>query len=632
MPVDYFLRARQLIRFAAAEHPFSDTITADDVAYAHRLQPDYHVEDYRPRDEEEYPPNWAVNQNSIRGFLSHWRAHQKDARARINFVPKNKEPEQAETSSSAAPVTPPPTDVRAQQPDPTPTAQLVKGLENFGISTPTEERRREIEFALPPSTGQQPSRESSPFVMEPQQPDNDLPQPRVGMTNDELARMMGIGFGNARRSDEDFLRLMGLSMDQIRRSNAEIIADAFAGIEDRMNERLEAASVSKKNEGLWLKPVDVGHFDPDAEDTTGAGMTDKEKVTVFTDVHPFVNRLKGLEVDVGQTAVKKVWTNCLKGQASVWYNYILTDDERADLSAMTIDEVCDKLIDEFKIDSSVAMKQIARTSFGMRDVLEGHNIVVHIQSMMKNAKSCEIGPYGQMLAAWNTLDPDIQSELTKPDTNTRLNDFLREVRTRESVIKGRADKKNREQAAILNWKEKGSRRDNWRNNQYQARNDKQRENSYPNRYDNRNHNRQSAPESVPRRNDQAGNTQVPKVHFQERPKQDKRYQQPRAQIADDDDDLIMFDDEQQANNVDNDWEFLNSDDVEDAHGMFAQSPVPSQLFCRHCPDLLFSSRNKLMRHVNLQHPPEDFDPSDRQAAKNDRPMKQQRRPSTTNLL
>jgi hypothetical protein len=131
--------------------------------------------------------------------------------------------------------------------------------------------------------------------------------------------------------------------------------------------------------------------------------------------------------------------------------------------------------------------------------------------MMRNAKICEIGSYGQMLAAWNTLDPDIQSELTKPDTNTRLNDFLREVRTRESVIKGRANKKNREQAAILHRKETGKRRDNWRNNKYQARNDKQRENSYPNRYDNRNHNRHSAPEGVPRRNDQAGNTQAPKA-------------------------------------------------------------------------------------------------------------------------
>jgi hypothetical protein len=84
----------------------------------------------------------------------------------------------------------------------------------------------------------------------------------------------------------------------------------------------------------------VGLFDPSSAKTgADVGIIQQGKVTLYTDVFLFTDRLQALCKIYPETAVRTLWTTCLRGDALMWHSAELTDMEReliADESIATI--------------------------------------------------------------------------------------------------------------------------------------------------------------------------------------------------------------------------------------------------------------------------------------------------------
>ncbi|KAI1127019.1 hypothetical protein F5Y10DRAFT_202175 [Nemania abortiva] len=88
-----------------------------------------------------------------------------------------------------------------------------------------------------------------------------------------------------------------------------------------------------------LKPDDIGYFNPGIRDPEGHGIVASGRVTIYTNVHVFTNRLRHLAATRGEQVVREVWGLCLQGTALHWHTVELSDLERAALSKGPIDRL-----------------------------------------------------------------------------------------------------------------------------------------------------------------------------------------------------------------------------------------------------------------------------------------------------
>ncbi|KAF4888288.1 hypothetical protein CGCF415_v014543 [Colletotrichum fructicola] len=102
MATDYSLRARQLLRYAAADpaQPHADTITNEHVRRARFLQPLYDPA-ADEEDEERWPAQWAESVKSLRGFVT-CRPWKEATEGYLAIVEEEKEDKAGEKDVAAA--------------------------------------------------------------------------------------------------------------------------------------------------------------------------------------------------------------------------------------------------------------------------------------------------------------------------------------------------------------------------------------------------------------------------------------------------------------------------------------------------------------------------------------------------
>ncbi|KAI8234123.1 hypothetical protein K4K57_004937 [Colletotrichum sp. SAR 10_99] len=103
MATDYSLRARQLLRYAAADpaQPHADTITNEHVRRARFLQPLYDPAADEEEDEERWPAQWAESVKSLRGFVT-CRPWKEATEGYLAIVEEEKEDKAGEKDVAAA--------------------------------------------------------------------------------------------------------------------------------------------------------------------------------------------------------------------------------------------------------------------------------------------------------------------------------------------------------------------------------------------------------------------------------------------------------------------------------------------------------------------------------------------------
>jgi hypothetical protein len=218
-------------------------------------------------------------------------------------------------------------------------------------------------------------------------------------------------------------------VERLNRNPANMMAEATNqyGLQQNNNNGISGA----------LEPHDVGFFDPDAVDN-GYGVCSDGTMTRYTDVLYFCDHLTQLAATNSQEAVRRVWTQRLLGSARVWYRQVLSEADRQLLHGASVEAVCARLRERFKMDGSDATDKIYDQRFTLLDTTKARDITSHVLTMVRYAKAVEMTPKMQPVMAFNSFGNDIQSELTKPDDDTTIDMFLKNIKARQSVMAAKA--------------------------------------------------------------------------------------------------------------------------------------------------------------------------------------------------
>ena len=472
--------ARQLQRFHRTGHTNTAEITDEDLRYARLIAPNPDVVEYEL--EDSYPIQWLQRRN-FNAFLIGWQSRYtsfRDRPQRITARPRfsAQQPQtfaQTSTQISAqthAPVQQTPGSRarellaspfrrprigyidfgsgtrRRSNSDSTPQRLLTEGSSQTpapGVESPTYgpgSPTLSISFQFEPR-GHESTDESSSFV---EDPSPETSEPEQGRNRNEMNTGNGTNGGlnpggnpnpnpnpNPRpMTIEEATNLLLTGFREQRNQVADVVAAAFREQGNRGGTPAGDGGQSR------LKSDEVGYFNPTARDTDGTGITSSGKVTVFTDVYAFTNRLRHLGETRGEQAVKEVWTTCLQSTALNWHSTELTNLERTALAGGNLELVCSELERHFKRNPSEALQALQARKFTLLEVMQGKTLRPFIQSVVKDAKACGLPEATQVVWAFEACDSQIQAIVGKPLPTTSLGQFLVEVDRQESVIQARA--------------------------------------------------------------------------------------------------------------------------------------------------------------------------------------------------
>lgn len=418
--------SQELLRFVEATHP--STVTQEDIDVANRL-----VEAI-PNDPSEatyfhdlYPIEWA-QKGAFKNFLRNWRrranTYEKQATAQSG---KSKQPETHVTSSSSVPSAP--TKPPAQRPSLEDLSDVTANLDKLDFQTPTGlgGTRR-----FGPITFEEHNRTQSASFLSwrsplPEEDSDDVEIPRQQARQSNMAQQP--------LSAEAAVAMMNAAMDAQRRNINQDIATLIAEAFRRNDEARPAPAANAGNNAMILKPADVGLFNPEAKDPQHLGMVSDGKMTVYTDVWAFTDRLKDLAATKDDNQVRSVWTQCLQGTALLWYSQVLTDADRELLRTASIAAISSKLLERFKPHYGDAMARWKSASYGLQDVGR-KDILTYAQTMLRDMKACGMTEVpSQLRAIHESFDGAIKTLVPPPDDDTTLDAFLQSVRRHESTMK-----------------------------------------------------------------------------------------------------------------------------------------------------------------------------------------------------
>lgn len=110
------------------------------------------------------------------------------------------------------------------------------------------------------------------------------------------------------------------------------------------------------------------------------------------------------------------------------------------METASVDAICAKLRDRFRPDCSDSLDFIKTSNFTLLNIIRGEDITSFIRAVIRNAKGCNLD-HGQLIAAFEALDVDIQTELIKPTAATSVDSLLQDIRSRDSVIRLKAQRR-----------------------------------------------------------------------------------------------------------------------------------------------------------------------------------------------
>ncbi|KAI1281036.1 hypothetical protein F5Y07DRAFT_317004 [Xylaria sp. FL0933] len=393
------LLGRQLLRFFATKHPNTQLIKPQDLPEweaASSAESSHTLSQQTPDDIIPYPLEWAESKRKFQTFLKTWRKqHQHEQQSSPTFNSSGVFSEfppaavQSESSESKGQPTP------SESSDST-----AHRSSDYDTDESTIQLLADLSIHSPP--GPRPTDSS-----EPDSPGPSITMAAPPMTAEQIAEIVS--------------RTVAATMDSFRQKG---------------NQNGENGNVNTNTS--ILKAEEVGFFNPSFKDHDGSGAVAQGKQTIYTDVWAFTDRLTHLAVTHGEDKVRTVWTTCLQATALSWHTMELTDLEKDALRTGDVKRICTALQNRFKTNHSDALLSLQQKKFTLHDLRQGKSLRPFIQGVIRDGKSCDYSVKNQLLAVFESLDPEIQSELDKPNADTTLAKFLEKVDDRESVLMGKA--------------------------------------------------------------------------------------------------------------------------------------------------------------------------------------------------
>ncbi|TAQ84474.1 hypothetical protein B7494_g7190 [Chlorociboria aeruginascens] len=211
--------------------------------------------------------------------------------------------------------------------------------------------------------------------------------------------------------------------------------DSTAGTEPPRLRTLSPSTAPGDNHAS-LRTDDIGFFNPDMSDAD-LSESSSSKI-IYNDVYAFTDRLLHLSAAYDEQKIRNLLPTCLRGSALTWHSIELTSIERQFFARVTLPEVCDGLIKRFKEAASVAVNEYMKAELRIDDIVSGQSMRGYAQKMFKHARAAGMtGTYNQLIAVWNSLDPEMRLHIAMPTTDTSMSAFLQTLDEKEQLFRDR---------------------------------------------------------------------------------------------------------------------------------------------------------------------------------------------------
>ncbi|KAG5931145.1 hypothetical protein E4U59_000547 [Claviceps monticola] len=188
--------------------------------------------------------------------------------------------------------------------------------------------------------------------------------------------------------------------------------------------------------GPRLRPSDIGFFDPDVVDEKGQGVIaeGKSSTTIYKCVLAFTQRLEDMAESHSEKAVKENWIACLKGQALLWHSRHLTQAERQRLREASLDTICKRLVERFRESQSAVLDRIKKAKFTLQKYHSGESLTIFVNNLLQDARAYFNEEIAQIRTVHQAFDSQIQLVIPPPTDGMTVDQFLVQLRDRESTI------------------------------------------------------------------------------------------------------------------------------------------------------------------------------------------------------
>ena len=172
-------------------------------------------------------------------------------------------------------------------------------------------------------------------------------------------------------------------------------------------------------------PEYVGSFDPDAPSVHGPGpVVTIGSDIVYRDIYTWVDILNELANVHGTEHITQVIQPCLCSTAAIWWTVELTGEEREKLRKADLQRWSSVLIERFKLPWRDVIDRLTSSEYTVQDLDQRPRIWIH--QMLQDAKA--LGMEDNILVfIWSALDRVLREDIPKPDSTTKLIDFLERV-------------------------------------------------------------------------------------------------------------------------------------------------------------------------------------------------------------
>ncbi|KAG6089296.1 hypothetical protein E4U30_008398 [Claviceps sp. LM220 group G6] len=152
----------------------------------------------------------------------------------------------------------------------------------------------------------------------------------------------------------------------------------------------------------------------------------------------FTQRLEDMAESHSEKAVKDNWIACLKGQALLWHSRHLRQAERQRLREASLETICKRLVEHFRESQSEVLDRIKKAKFTLQKYHNGESLTIFVNNLLQDARVYFNEEIAQIRTVHQAFDSQIQLVIPPPTEGMTVEQFLVQLRDRESTIRALA--------------------------------------------------------------------------------------------------------------------------------------------------------------------------------------------------
>lgn len=181
-----------------------------------------------------------------------------------------------------------------------------------------------------------------------------------------------------------------------------------------------------------FRPRLIGYFDPDPSKKP---VSTNKDGNIYHNVFTFVSRIQAKEDFLGASVIAQNLEQCLMGAADTWFSTEIQEVTRIGFrnDPHGVKQWIKALEERFRESPLRSQEILMRTVYSIQDCRDRKPVSDYVQSIIANGRNSTILPTEatQVAFAFSHIDADLRIGFPKPNENSTMEQFLKDIRDHE---------------------------------------------------------------------------------------------------------------------------------------------------------------------------------------------------------